>query len=121
MSSKTLPHKFDRNSCIIYTGGRCKICGYEFNGQNSDVFSFHHVNPDDKKYEIGVKELNRRLATTVIKELNKCVLLCENCHRLVHDGKLKVTDNRFTKLLSALYCKHYYAKSITKIHYCTSL
>ena len=106
-------------------GGKCSICGYEFNGQNSDVFSFHHINPEKKKYEICISELRDRLATTVLKELNKCVLLCENCHRLVHDDKLKVTNNRFTKLLSTFYCKRYYAKSITKlitkIHFYTSL
>jgi len=89
---KEIPHKFNRNSCIIFMGGKCSICGYEFNGQNSDVFSFHHINPDNKKYEIGNKQLRCRKATTILKELEKCVLLCENCHRLVHDEKIKIDE-----------------------------
>ena len=87
-----IPHKFNRNSCIIFMGGKWSICGYEFNGQNSDVFSFHHLDPENKQFELKNDQIKRRRTTTVLKELEKCILLCENCHRLVHDKKITIDE-----------------------------
>lgn len=58
----------------------CAVCGYD---SCNDALSFHHVNPEDKKFninpittEFGAKKL--------IDELNKCILLCCRCHREIH-------------------------------------
>jgi hypothetical protein len=55
----------------------CSICGYN---NNHSVLEFHHVNPKDKSFPIahGIRNhTNERVAD----ELNKCVLLCANCHK----------------------------------------
>jgi 5-methylcytosine-specific restriction endonuclease McrA len=55
----------------------CSICGYN---NNHSVLEFHHVNPTDKSFPIahGIRNhTNERVA----EELNKCVLLCANCHK----------------------------------------
>lgn len=55
----------------------CSICGYN---NNHSVLEFHHVNPMDKLFQIahGIRNhTNERVA----EELNKCVLLCANCHK----------------------------------------
>jgi len=55
----------------------CSICGYN---NNHSVLEFHHVNPNDKKFQIahGIRNhTNERVA----EELNKCILMCANCHK----------------------------------------
>ena len=52
----------------------CAVCGYnKYDGS----LHFHHVNPEDKKYIINRDTLSRK---DLVEELNKCILLCSNCH-----------------------------------------
>ena len=45
---------------------------------------FHHLNKEDKEFNVGTKVLCSKLR--IIKEINKCAVLCANCHRVVtHD------------------------------------
>lgn len=52
----------------------CAICGYN---KCSSALDFHHVNPADKKYNINLYRIPNK---DLIDELNKCILLCKNCH-----------------------------------------
>ncbi len=58
----------------------CSICGY--NSCNG-ALDFHHVNPEKKKFGLDVTNL-RRTNGSVANELQKCVLLCKNCHYELH-------------------------------------
>ncbi len=50
---------------------------------------FHHINPDDKSYSIA----NGPSDWDLLKlELDKCILLCSNCHREYHAGMLDLTE-----------------------------
>ena len=65
---------------IDYLGGKCSRCGYDkFYG----ALDFHHVNPEEK--EFSWRTLRSRKWDSVKKELDKCVCLCANCHREVHN------------------------------------
>lgn len=66
---------------IAHLGGKCQICGYN---KCSAGFDFHHVDPLGKDFTIsaGLTSWER-----VLPELAKCILLCSNCHREVHDGQ----------------------------------
>lgn len=46
------------------------------------ALELHHVNPKDKHFGVGDKGYTRAWSV-VQKELDKCVLLCANCHREV--------------------------------------
>jgi len=70
---------------ICYLGGKCNRCGIELNEENYSIFDFHHINPTEKEY-VWTK-LRLQSESKVIKELDKCILLCANCHRLVHQNE----------------------------------
>jgi len=68
-----------KQQCIEYLGGCCSKCGYN---KCNAALEFHHLDPSqkDKNYTN-----NRFLNFEKLKpELDKCVLLCANCHREEH-------------------------------------
>jgi len=67
---------------LEYKGQQCEFCGIAFNGYNEVIFDFHHINPEDKEYEPS--SLMALSWDMIEKELDKCLLLCSNCHRLEH-------------------------------------
>jgi GH18 family chitinase len=67
---------------IEYKGGKCLICSYNrFQG----ALELHHVDSKKKEFAIGDKGYTRSWEK-VKAELDKCVLLCANCHREVGAG-----------------------------------
>lgn len=67
---------------VLLLGGKCEHCGIELNDSNYAIFDFHHTDPSVKEY---VWSKLRLLSDSKIREeLSKCILLCSNCHRLVH-------------------------------------
>jgi predicted HNH restriction endonuclease len=71
-----------RQMAIDYKGGKCEICGYNKCVQALD---FHHLDKSQKSFGISAKGYTRSWKT-VQAELDKCILLCANCHREVHIG-----------------------------------
>lgn len=63
-------------------GNKCCICGYN---KSSSALQFHHVNPTTKEFIIGGVSAEYSIQR-LISEVNKCVLICSNCHFEVHDG-----------------------------------
>jgi hypothetical protein len=54
--------------------------------------SAHHVIEDTKEFNVGDAARMKISASRLTQELLKCVCLCENCHRKVHAGILKLPD-----------------------------
>lgn len=52
---------------------------------------FHHVDPAAKRFKIGDYKL-MPLRTDLWLEIQKCVVLCVNCHRRVHAGVAQLPD-----------------------------
>ena len=60
-------------------GGKCVRCGYN---KCQDALEFHHQDPTQKEFHLGEK---RGLSIEkLIPELNKCLLVCRNCHTEIH-------------------------------------
>lgn len=55
------------------------MCNKEF---HVAAFDFHHKNPDEKEIDPGL--LMQQKDEVLFKELDKCMLLCANCHRILH-------------------------------------
>lgn len=64
---------------VEYLGGKRVKCGYN---KHIAALEFHHIDPSNKDYLIG--DLKNRKWEKIVKELDKCVLLCSNCHRIEH-------------------------------------
>ncbi len=70
-------HKY---KAIIYLGGSCDHCDVEATKENIAIFDFHHLDKHKKDFEVSAKNT----FDSVKEELDKCQLLCSNCHRIVH-------------------------------------
>ena len=80
------------NSCVVntrrfsvkrkareYLGNKCSVCGYD---KCSEALEFHHKNPETKEFNIsGFHCLSWE---KIQEELDKCILVCSNCHREIH-------------------------------------
>jgi len=67
-----------RELAIEYKGGKCEHCGYnKFRG----ALEFHHKDPTLKDPQ-GLKAVK---LSKLFAEVDKCLLLCANCHREEHD------------------------------------
>jgi hypothetical protein len=52
----------------------------------------HHVDPAKKEHNIANMVRSQFSTTKIAKELMKCVCLCENCHRKLHNGLIALPD-----------------------------
>lgn len=66
-------------------GKQCSICGYN---QNISALSFHHKNPKNKSFRLDSRNLSNRKQESILKEANKCILVCNNCHAEIHNPSL---------------------------------
>lgn len=71
---------------IKLKGEKCSVCGITYNGENASIFDFHHIDPNEKEFN-PKRVINSGLTTKALEELDKCVLVCANCHRLIHNSK----------------------------------
>jgi hypothetical protein len=55
-----------------------------------ECLDFHHRNPKDKKYSVSTMLFfgHNHTIEKVKAELEKCIVICANCHRKLHAGKL---------------------------------
>ncbi len=78
--------KVVRDRAIQYLGGRCQICGYD---RCQSSLDFHHKDESQKRFGISARGYTRSWEA-VRSEIEKCYLLCANCHREVHAGVLQL-------------------------------
>ena len=76
--------KSQRNKILEYKATHpCVICG------ESDpcVLDFHHVDPNGKEFTVA-EGMNYTMER-IMKEIEKCDIVCKNCHAKIHAGKLR--------------------------------
>lgn len=80
-------HKHQRSlkkEIVNYKGGACNLCGYN---KCLTALEFHHLNPNEKDFNVA-RATQRGMPLNKLKEeADKCVLLCANCHREVHEDE----------------------------------
>lgn len=72
---------------VSLKGGCCRHCGLT---DHYSVYDFHHLDPSTKKYKVsGI--IGWMKWEIVLAELEKCCLLCSNCHRKVTCGVIALS------------------------------
>lgn len=95
ISNKITPKKRDtskyrknvKEQLIQYKGGKCQICGYN---RCTQALDFHHLDPKEKELKISG---GTRCFETLKKEVDKCILVCANCHREIHADVISIPSN----------------------------
>jgi len=65
---------------VVYKGGKCVRCGYDKCLRSLD---FHHINPAQK--DPDWKNMRALPLEKLKPELDKCILVCRNCHGEMHE------------------------------------
>ena len=65
---------------LEYKGSKCEKCGYN---KCSEALEFHHKNQEEKDFNLSDRNLILDWQE-IKKELDKCILVCANCHREIH-------------------------------------
>ena len=68
---------------VTCMGNKCQICNYN---KSTNALEFHHLDPNEKDFSLGSIRANPKNWKNIVEELAKCILLCANCHREVHEN-----------------------------------
>lgn len=78
-SVREASHKGIKERAVQYKGGKCLHCGYD---RSVWAMDFHHRDPLVKDFRIGY---GTKAWAKIQTELDKCDLLCRNCHFEEHE------------------------------------
>jgi len=82
-----------RQELVRLSGSRCQECHRSY---ESVCYDFHHITPTNKLFNLSGSNLVRSWSS-IINELDKCIMLCSNCHRVIHELlKVKAANNSIT-------------------------
>lgn len=73
---------------LSYKGNKCYICGYD---RCIGALEFHHLDPSRKDFAISTNG-NTRSLEKIKAELDKCICVCANCHREIHNSIIDLND-----------------------------
>ena len=75
----TIKRRAIKQALVNLKGGKCSICGYN---KSLRALQFHHLNPKEKDFALtkNVKDFDK-----LKKEVEKCILVCSNCHAEIHE------------------------------------
>lgn len=85
----------NRKQFFIQSAGfKCQICNYN---KCYNAFEFHHIDETTKRFNVSGNNLTSYSIETLIDEVEKCALLCANCHREQHEHKTKLYPIRIDR------------------------
>ena len=82
-----------KGKLITYLGGKCFLCDYN---KCQGALDFHHLNPNEKDFNLS--KFAQKSLTDIKNELNKCILICSNCHRELHAKQRTISNEQLEKL-----------------------
>lgn len=81
---KKITVKINKDIMTRYKEDGCKVCGEK----EICCLDFHHIDSSEKEYTIA--RMIYHSIKTITKEIEKCIVLCSNCHRKVHAGLIEI-------------------------------
>ena len=82
--------KSTKSRIVEAFGGKCGVCGYS---KCQEALELHHLDPEKKRFSLGSIRANPRNWDYIVSEIRKCVMLCSNCHRELHNDLIELDDN----------------------------
>lgn len=83
-SSITSIRRAVKRKLVKLKGGCCEICGYD---KCIAALEFHHSDPSEKELELSASlNFSEKDIKNLISEVDKCILVCSNCHREIHSS-----------------------------------
>ena len=83
-------HRQKRKKWIIMLmGNKCALCGKSY---DEICYDFHHTDKTKREFPIG--RLLGYSKIRLLKEARKCIMVCANCHRIIHK---KERENAYHK------------------------
>ena len=76
---RNIRRKTTKIEAIRYKGGKCQLCGYN---KCRAALGFHHLDPKQKDPKWN--EMKSWSFDKIKDELDKCILICHNCHAEIH-------------------------------------
>lgn len=76
----TIKRRVIKKALIEYKGSKCERCGYN---KCIRALEFHHINPNEKDF--GISKCITKSMSTLKQEVDKCILVCSNCHAEIHE------------------------------------
>ena len=76
----TIKRRAIKKALIEYKGGKCSRCGYN---TSIRALEFHHLDPNEKDF--GISTCLTKDFSKLKTEVDKCILVCSNCHAEIHD------------------------------------
>lgn len=74
---------------VEYKGGKCTVCGYD---KCIHALCFHHKDSSTKEFTIGGSY--NRSWNSIKQELDKCIIVCMNCHVEIHSESAQLDSNQ---------------------------
>lgn len=58
-----------------------------------ECLDFHHPDPKNKKASVNHLMKSRYRIEVILEEIEKCEVVCANCHRIIHKGNIWEDDS----------------------------
>ena len=85
-NNASLIRRLVKNKVVQLKGNKCALCGKTY---PNPVYDLHHLNEEEKEFNLGNKTSTVKLER-VLEEADKCILVCANCHRMIHSGDVQI-------------------------------
>lgn len=64
----------------------CALC----DEKEAICLDFHHIKSEEKEHSISNMVADGKSMSKIMKEIEKCVVVCSNCHKKIHAGILEL-------------------------------
>lgn len=88
---------------VAAMGSKCQCCGYD---RCLNALDLHHIDPNEKELSFGSIRASPKSLDRIVNELKKCILVCSNCHREIHDG-MRALPEIYAKLDETVMVSEY--------------